>query len=70
MRQRNIDFNTQLETICEQEFAARCRYDQNAAFNTKFTVADVSTRDYFHPSVAGQTKLAAVSWAAGYWGGP
>lgn len=70
VRERNIGFNTQLKTICEQEFAARCRYDQNAAFNTKFTAADVSTRDYFHPSVAGQTKLAAVSWAAGYWGGP
>ncbi len=70
VRQRNIDFNTQLKTICEQEFSARCRYDQNAAFNTKFAAADVSTRDYFHPSVAGQTKLAAVSWAAGYWGGP
>jgi len=69
VRQRNIDFNTQLKTICEsQEFAATCRYDQNAAFNTKFTTADVSTRDYFHPSVAGQAKLAAASWTAGYWG--
>jgi len=66
--QRNIDFNTQLKTICEQKFAATCRYDQNAAFNTTFTAADVSTRDYFHPSVAGQAKLAATSWAAGYWG--
>ena len=28
---------------------------------------DISTRDYFHPSLAGQTKLASVSWAAGYW---
>lgn len=70
MRQRNVDFNTQLKMICEQEFRANCRYDQNAAFNTKFTAADVSTRDYFHPSVAGQIKVAAVTWAAGYWGSP
>ena len=70
VRQRNIDFNAQLKTICEREFTATCRYDQNAVFNTKFTAADVSTRDYFHPSVAGQTKLAAASWAAGYWAGP
>lgn len=70
VRQRNIDFNTQLKTICEAEFTATCRFDQNAAFNTRFTTADVSTRDYFHPSLAGQTKLAAKSWAAGYWGGP
>jgi len=67
VRQRNIDFNTQLKTICA-EFTATCRYDQNAVFNTKFTTADVSTRDYFHPSVAGQAKLAAASWTAGYWG--
>lgn len=70
VRQRNIDLNTQLQTICELEFGATCRYDQNAVFNTKFAATDVSTRDYFHPSVAGQAKLAAASWAAGYWGGP
>ena len=70
VRQRNVDFNAQLKSICEQAFAAICRYDQNAAYNTKFTAADVSTRDYFHPSVPGQAKLAAASWAAGYWGGP
>jgi len=26
--------------------------------------SDVSTRDYFHPSLAGQAKLASVTWAA------
>jgi PKD repeat protein len=41
------------------------RFDNNAVFNTKFTKSDVSG-DYFHPSVAGQAKLASVSWAAGY----
>lgn len=68
--QRNVDFNSQLKAICEQEYTATCRYDQNAVFNTKFAASDVSTRDYFHPSVAGQAKLAAASWAAGYWGAP
>lgn len=66
VRQRNIDFNAQLSAICAT--FVTCRYDQGAAFNTKFTAADVSTRDYFHPSVAGQAKLAATTWAAGYWG--
>jgi hypothetical protein len=33
-------------------------------FNTPFVRSDVSTRDYFHPSVAGQSKLAAITWAA------
>ena len=43
-----------------------CRFDGNAVFNTAFTTSDVSTRDYFHPSLAGQTKLALVTWNAGY----
>jgi len=63
VRQRNIDFNTQLAQVCAQY--ARCRFDNNAAFNTTFTTSDVSG-DYFHPSVSGQAKLAAVSWGAGF----
>lgn len=64
--QRNKDFNTVLQQVCAAY--ARCRYDGGAVFNTKFVASDVSTRDYFHPSLAGQTKLAAVSWSAGFWG--
>ena len=68
VRQRNIDFNAALASVCAQ--FARCRFDGNAAFNTVFTTSDVSG-DYFHPSVAGQAKLSAVSWAAGYsWAAP
>ena len=63
VRQRNIDFNTQLAQVCA--LYPQCRFDNNAAFNTSFVAADVSG-DYFHPSVAGQAKLASVSWAAGY----
>jgi PKD repeat protein len=63
VRQRNIDYNTQLAQVCALH--AQCRFDGNAAFNTPFTTGDVSG-DYFHPSVAGQAKLASVSWAAGY----
>ena len=68
VRQRNIDFNSQLAAVCAQ--FARCLFDGNAAFNTAFTTGDVSG-DYFHPSVQGQAKLASVSWAAGYtWTAP
>jgi hypothetical protein len=42
---------------------AQCKFDGNAAFNHQFTVSDVSTTDYFHPSLQGQTNLAAGSWA-------
>jgi len=62
--QRNIDFNTQLAQVCGA-YPTRCLFDGNAAFATKFITSDVSG-DYFHPSVAGQAKLASVSWNAGY----
>jgi PKD repeat protein len=65
--QRNVDFNQVLLEVCSAD--ARCRWDGLAAYGTAFTRADVSA-DYFHPSIAGQAKLAAVSWAAGYWGAP
>jgi lysophospholipase L1-like esterase len=62
VRQRNIDYNTQLAEVCAVYFL--CRFDANAVFNTQFVRSDVSSRDYFHPSVAGQAKLASVTWAA------
>ena len=65
VRQRNIDFNTELGTVCAAY--ANCLFDGNAVFNTKFTSTDVSTRDYFHPSISGQRRLACVTWGAGYW---
>jgi PKD repeat protein len=67
--QRNLDYNTTLAQVCAQY--AQCRFDGNAVYNVAFAKSDVSP-DYFHPSIAGQAKLAAVSWTAGYWpnGGP
>jgi lysophospholipase L1-like esterase len=62
--QRNVDFNTQLAEVCAA--SAHCRWDGNAVYNTVFTTSDASG-DYFHPSISGQAKLAAVSWGAGYW---
>ena len=64
--QRETDFNTILEQVCAQY--AQCRFDNLEVFNTAFTASDISTRDYFHPSIAGQKKLAAASWKAGFWG--
>lgn len=64
--QREVDYNSALATVCAAY--TQCRFDGNAVFNTAFTASDISTRDYFHPSLAGQKKLAAVSWSAGYWG--
>jgi lysophospholipase L1-like esterase len=62
VRQRNIDYNTTLGQVCASY--TNCRFDNNAVFSTAFVRSDVSTRDYFHPSVAGQTKLAGITWGA------
>jgi lysophospholipase L1-like esterase len=64
--QREIKFNTVLEQVCSNY--PQCRFDGNAVFNFAFPASDVSTRDYFHPSLAGQHDLAAGSWSAGFWG--
>ena len=47
VRQRNIDYNTQLAQVCASY--TQCRFDNNAVFNTAFVRSDVTTRDYFHP---------------------
>jgi len=44
-----------------------CRFDGGAVYREPFTMADISPVDYFHPSLEGQAKLAATTWAAGYW---
>jgi lysophospholipase L1-like esterase len=54
--------NATIASVCAS--FATCHYDNGAAYNVVFTTSDVTTRDYFHPSVAGQTKAAAAIWAA------
>ena len=64
VRQRNMDFNTVLHDVCAQY--VHCRFDNYLGFNTAFTTADVSTIDYFHPSLTGQTNIAAQAWTNGW----
>jgi lysophospholipase L1-like esterase len=63
--QRETELNNALATVCA-EFAS-CRFDGLATFGLAFTAADVSSVDYFHPSVAGQNKLAGITWSRSYW---
>lgn len=63
---REVAFNQILASVCGQY--TQCRFDGNATYNTAFAKSDVSTVDYFHPSVSGQAKLASVTWTASYWG--
>lgn len=63
---RNAALNQALESVCAAY--RQCVWDGYSVFNADFTRSDVTTRDYFHPSIAGQAKLAAVTWAIGPYG--
>jgi len=65
VRQRVIDYNTQLAQACTN-YGANCKFDGNAIFNYQFVLSQVSTWDYFHPNKSGQAVLASVSYAAGF----
>ncbi|HET7310023.1 MAG TPA: GDSL-type esterase/lipase family protein [Mycobacteriales bacterium] len=57
--------NNVLATVCAQ--FANCKWDNLATYNYAFKTSDISTIDYFHPSVSGQNTLAGITWGAGYW---
>ena len=63
--QRVVDYNTALADVCAEY--RQCRFDDNAAFEAEFTKDDVIHLDYFHPSLSGQAKFAAGTWAESYW---
>ncbi|MFC4147112.1 SGNH/GDSL hydrolase family protein [Micromonospora mangrovi] len=65
VRQRVIDFNTQLAQACAA-YGANCDFDDNAVFNYPFVLGQVSTWDYFHPNTSGQAVLASISYANGF----
>lgn len=64
VRERNIAFNEVLDEVCA--LYIHCRFDEGAVFNDPFTSDDVSKRDYFHPSIRGQTRLAQVTWSVSF----
>lgn len=62
VRRRTRHFNQQLDQICARYI--HCRFDEGAVFSDPFTPADVSSRDFFHPSLEGQERLSRVTWDA------
>jgi lysophospholipase L1-like esterase len=68
-RQQVVDreraFNQILATECAKY--PRCRWDGGAVYNYRFSARQVSTLDFFHPSLSGQAALARVTWAASWW---
>ena len=65
VQQRVNEFNGALAEACAA--TAKCRFDNYAVANFAFTSAHISTRDYFHPSLAGQAVLAAITWPTTQW---
>jgi lysophospholipase L1-like esterase len=61
VKQRSIAFNAVLKEVCA--LYIHCRFDERALFHEPFTPVDISERDYFHPSLQGQQRLAQVTWA-------
>jgi lysophospholipase L1-like esterase len=62
---REQAFNQILAEVCAQY--SRCRWDNKAVYNYQFSASQVSTLDFFHPSLSGQAALARVTWAASWW---
>jgi len=62
---REQAFNQKLEGVCTAY--VRCRWDDLAVYNYQFSASQVSTLDYFHPSLSGQASLARVTWLASWW---
>ncbi|TDB77718.1 GDSL-type esterase/lipase family protein [Micromonospora sp. KC723] len=65
VRQRVVDYNTQLAQACAA-YGPNCDFDDNAVFRYPFALSQVSTWDYFHPNASGQAVLASVSYAEGF----
>jgi hypothetical protein len=65
VKTREEAFNQILADVCGGY--ARCRWDQGAVYNYQFSASQVSTLDFFHPSLSGQAALARVTWAKSWW---
>jgi lysophospholipase L1-like esterase len=60
VQRREVEFNRVLETICAAY--EQCRYDRDTGYNYRFRAEEVSTNDYFHPSLTGQATIAEIEW--------
>lgn len=65
VQQRVVDYNAELAAACAG-YGPSCRFDQNAVFDFRFTLDQVSGWDYFHPNATGQRLLAELTYQAGF----
>jgi lysophospholipase L1-like esterase len=62
---REQAFNQILADVCAQY--SHCRWDNKAVYHYRFSASQVSSLDFFHPSLSGQAALARITWAASWW---
>lgn len=60
VQRREVEFNTVLREVCATW--ERCQYDSDTGYNYRFEAGEVSTNDYFHPSVRGQASIARIEF--------
>jgi lysophospholipase L1-like esterase len=68
-RQAVVDRERELNDVLREVCAtwSNCRFDDGLVYDYDFTRDQVSRLDYFHPSLAGQATLAALTWEASWW---
>ncbi|MGC5225258.1 SGNH/GDSL hydrolase family protein [Micromonospora sp. DT81.3] len=59
---RNAELNAVIQELCTS--AVGCVGDGGALFGYEFEPDEISTIDYFHPSVAGEAVIADLAWTA------
>jgi lysophospholipase L1-like esterase len=70
-RQRTIAFQQELNSAMERTCSEhrQCQWDDYVVYNDAFEARHVSDIDFFHPSAAGQQRLAQITWLTTPWGG-
>lgn len=64
VRELHAAYNAALRDACDAH--ARCRHDDGAVAEHRFSAREVSDADFFHPSVAGQRRLAELTWSVAF----
>jgi lysophospholipase L1-like esterase len=67
-------YDASLARVCDEIKAADavtgklyCTANEALLSMSDFTIADLGTIDYFHPSLSGQNKMAQAAWATDVW---
>ncbi len=70
-------YNATLTALCERLDSASvaCGHDfagdpARSLFGAPFTLDQISSLDFFHPSLSGQARIADETWRLTPWGAP